>query len=182
MSIEEYSGILVYLEGEKDALSKSSLGLLGKAKYLAEALGVSVDGIILAQRAEGLTREAIAFGANKVYIKEKADFDVKEILDILYNLINEKKPEAVLFSNSLESQRLAPRLAQRFEVELGCNCTGLEIDTERRTLLMTYPIYDGKMLKEVGSTTKRPQIATVAEGVFVEPGKDDLREGEVVKL
>ncbi len=194
MTIEEYSGILVYLEDERGAISKSSLGTLGKARYLAEILGVNVDGVIFGQNTEVLAKEAIAYGADKVHacpvrkefsngVKETASFNIKEILDVLYNLINELKPEIILFSNSIEEQNLTPRLAQRFEVGLGCNCTGLEIDTEKRTLLMTYPIYEGKMLKEVASTAKRPQIATISEATAsVEPIKDDLREGEIVKL
>ncbi len=182
MSIEEYSGILVYLEDEKGALSKSSLGTIGKARYLAETLGVNVSGVIVSQGIEVLAKEAIAFGADKVYAKGIANFNIKEVLDVLYNLINEIKPEIVLFSNSQEAQELAPGLAQRFGVGLGCNCTGLEIDTEKRTLLMTYPIYEGKMLKEVASTLKRPQVATVSEAALVEPLRDDLREGEIIKL
>lgn len=182
MKVEECSGILVYLEDEKGALSKSSLGTLGKARYLAETLGVNVSGVIVGQNIEVLAKEAIAFGVDKVYEKETTDFNIKEILNLLYNLINDKKPEIILFGNSEAAQNLSPRLAQRFGVGLGCNCTALEIDTEKRTLLMTYPIYEGKMLKEVASTTKRPQVATVSEVALAEPIKDDLREGEVIKL
>lgn len=182
MSVEEYSGVLVYLENEKDAISKSSLGVLGKTRYLAETLGVNVNGVIVGQGIEALAKEAIAFGADKVYTKEIASFNVKEILDVLCNLINEIKPEIVLFSDSKEAQNLSPRLAQRFGVGLGCSCTALEINTEKRTLLMTYLIYEGKMLKEAASTIKRPQIATLSEAALVEPLRDDLKEGEIIKL
>lgn len=182
MKVEECSGILVYLENGKGEISRASLGALGKARYLAESLGVNVEGAIFGQGVQALAKEAVAFGADKVYVKEAANFNIKEILDLLYNLINERKPEMVLFGGSQEAKNLGPRLAQRFEVGLGCNCAALEIDTEKRTLLMTYPIYEGRMLKEVGSTTKRPQIATVAEGASAEPVRDDLRDGEVIKL
>src|SRR5665647_1341116 len=91
--------------------------------------------------------------------------------DILRQLINEYKPEIVLFGATTYGRSLAPRIASKLNTGLTADCTILEIDEEKKLLLQTRPAFGGNLMATIICPNHRPQMATVRPKVMkaIEP-------------
>ncbi len=76
-------------------------------------------------------------------------------------------------------RELAPLVAARLKTGLSAHCIDLVID-ENRTLEQRIPAYGG--LISIICPERRPQMATVAKGVFMTPEPDENRSGEIVEI
>ncbi|HEX2924835.1 MAG TPA: electron transfer flavoprotein subunit alpha, partial [Ruminiclostridium sp.] len=56
-------------------------------------------------------------------------------------LITRYKPEIVLIGGTTYGRSLAPRVSSRLNTGLTADCTGLEIDMDKRLLLQTRPAF-----------------------------------------
>ena len=65
---------------------------------------------------------------------------------------------------------------------LTADCTGLEIDTERRLLRQTRPTFGGNIMATIICETKRPQMATVRPRVFKKNTADSGRQGQIIRV
>jgi electron transfer flavoprotein alpha subunit len=76
-------------------------------------------------------------------------------------------------------RELAPLVAARLETGLTAHCIDLVLD-ENGILEQRIPAYGG--LISIICPERRPQMATVAKGVFATPALDDSRRGEILPL
>ncbi|GAI55097.1 unnamed protein product, partial [marine sediment metagenome] len=65
---------------------------------------------------------------------------------------------------------------------LTADCTGLEIDTEKRLLLQTRPTFGGNIMATIICQTKRPQMSTVRPRVFKKGVPDKRRKGQIIRV
>ena len=65
---------------------------------------------------------------------------------------------------------------------LTADCTGLEIDTEKRLLLQTRPTFGGNVMATIICQAKRPQMSTVRPRVFKRNAPDKGRKGQVIRV
>ncbi len=96
--------------------------------------------------------------------------------------MREHKPEIVLAGATSLGRSFIPRVAAILKTGLTADCTGLEIDTERRLLLQTRPTFGGNVMATIICQTKRPQMSTVRPRVFKKGAPDEQRKGEVIKV
>ncbi|HCJ66086.1 MAG TPA: electron transfer flavoprotein subunit alpha/FixB family protein, partial [Elusimicrobia bacterium] len=94
-------------------------------------------------------QELIFHGANKVYLVE--DTILKNFLDepyseVLAQIINEEKPEIILFGATNIGRSFASRVAAKTNTGLTADCTGLDVDLETRNLLQTRPAFGGNIM------------------------------------
>ncbi|NIN67054.1 MAG: electron transfer flavoprotein subunit alpha [Anaerolineae bacterium] len=177
----------VWAVGEIDGeeLAPVSYQLIGAARDLADLLGVEASAVLLGKDVQKLAEELIWRGADRVYVIEDdalAEYSTEGYGHAVEHLINERKPEIVLFGATDMGEDLAPRLAQELKTGLLPDCTRLELDQAERILLGTRPTYDGGLMVTNACPEKRPQMATVRPGAIEPYPPSEARTGEIEKI
>jgi len=182
-----YKDVWVFIEHEQGKLAHVSFELLGEGRKLADALGCKLCGMLLCgnEGVDGFVREAIAYGAEKVYVTESPllkEYRTDPYASGAVNLIRTFKPEIVLFGATTQGRDFAGTVATTLETGLTADCTGLDIDPEKKMLRQTRPAFGGNIMATIlDYPNYRPQMATVRPKVFAMPARDDSRKGEVIK-
>jgi len=159
-----------------------SLQLLGKARELADELGVACEAVLLGHNIAEAVRQLTAAGAHRVYVCESPALELYQPVlyrDMICALAEQYRPEIVLIGSTCMGRELAPLVAARLKTGLAAHCTGLRHD-EHKNLEQQIPAYGGLM--SIICPEKRPQMATIAKGVFRTPESDDRRPGEIVRV
>ncbi len=178
----EYKGILVYGEAVDGHLSSTTTELLGCGRSLADELGEDLCCLIASDGLGEAPKEAIAFGADKVYSAE--DPSLKEYQGSVHVQVAEKlavevSARIILIGQTPVGRDLAPRLAFRLRAGLTTDCIDLSIDPESKLLQQTKPVYGGNAQAILTSNTI-PQMATVRPKAMSPIDRDDSRAGEVI--
>ncbi len=182
--MSEYKNVLVVCEQRDGNLQSVSLELIGKARELADKLNEEVIAVIAGSKVEGLTRDLIEHGVDKVYYVEDKILEkyiTEPYVKTMSTIIKDLKPQIVLFGASSIGRDLAPRVSARIGCGLTADCTKLEIDEETGLLNMTRPTFGGNLLATIQSPEARPQMSTVRPGVMPKQEDDKTRTGEVKK-
>ena len=169
MNINDYKGVMVFAEQVDGKLSPVALELVGEAGRLAQDLNADVTAVVLGNKIGHMAKELEHYGADKVILAESPDLEVYMTEPYTYALteiINDKKPEIVLYGATAIGRDLAPRVSARVHTGLTADCTGLEIDAETKNLRMTRPAFGGNIMATIVCADYRPQMATVRPGVM----------------
>lgn len=159
-----------------------STQLIGQARRLADELHTSVEAILLGDDVERQTQNLTAAGADRVYLgnaPQLANYHPDTYTDIIVNLAEAHKPEILLIGSTAMGRELAPLVAARLKTGLTAHCIDLVLD-ENRNLEQRIPAYGG--LLSIICPERRPQMATVAKGVFAAPELDETRAGEIIEI
>ncbi len=185
IDVSLYSGVWTFAEQRDGKLTRVARQLVGKARQLADILGVRVETVLLGHKIADLAQELIQCGADNVYLIDHPlleNYQTDLYTKAIYDLTMEKKPEIFIFGATHMGRDLAPRLAQRITTGLTADCTELTIDEVERLLLQTRPAFGGNIMATITCKNHRPQMATVRPGVFREPEKDPTRKGNVINI
>jgi electron transfer flavoprotein alpha subunit len=186
--------VLVFAEQEGGQLAGVALELVSKGRELADALGGELTSVVLGDRIEGLARELIAYGCDRVFVAADPRLKVYTTLPyarVVGHLIASIRPQVVLFGATPCGRDLAPRLASQLQAGLTADCTDLRIGNYtsrysereyRNLLLQVRPAFGGNIIATIVCPETRPQMATVREGVMRLATPDYTRSGEVVHL
>lgn len=183
--LEEYKGVWVFAEQKKGKVQSVVYELLGKGRELADQLKVELAAILLGKKMDETAQELIGYGADKVYLADHEklkDFRDDSYTDVLVDLIGEYKPEIILAGATSIGRSLIPKVATRLETGLTADCTGLEIDEEKKILLQTRPAFGGNIMATIICPNHRPQMATVRHKVMKEASFNKDRKGEIVRM
>ena len=153
--------------------------LLGKGKVLCEELSSELVAFASTQSSAD---EYIRHGADKVLLVSNpllSEFHVDTYTDALSELANEYKPEAILIGATRNGLELAPRLAERLKTGCVTEVTRIELDADKKFLLMERVTMGGNLI-ETHISRSRPQIATVPKGLFSQNPPDPSRKGQVI--
>ena len=145
--------------------------------------GSDVSGVLPGWNVEPFAREAIEYGADRVYLVEDPRLETytsRPYAKVLATLIGKHKPEIVLFGASKNGRDLGGRLHAMIETGLAADCVKLEID-EDGNLDMIRPSFGGKSLAHILCKQHRPQMASARPNVFPIPPRKTGRKGEVVR-
>jgi electron transfer flavoprotein alpha subunit len=159
-----------------------STQLIGQARKLADELNTCVETILLGDNIERQTQQLIAAGADRVYLgnaPQLAFYHPETYTEIIVNLAREHRPEIILLGSTAMGRELAPLVAARLKTGLTAHCIDLVLD-EDRNLEQRIPAYGG--LLSIICPQRRPQMATVAKGVFAAPEPDETRSGEIIEI
>ncbi len=159
-----------------------SFQLIGQARKLADELETSVEAVLLGDNIHEQPRQLIAAGADRVYLgnsPELSFYQPELYSEIVVNLAQERQPQIMLLGSTSMGRELAPLVAARLKTGLTAHCIDLVLD-QNRILEQKIPAYGG--LLSIICPQKRPQMATIASGVFPQPNMDADRTGEVVPL
>ena len=180
-----YKDVWVFIEHEHGKVASVSFELLGEGRKLADVLGCKLCGMIFGEKVDDFIKEAVAYGAERVYVTESPvlkQYRVDPYACAAVNLIRKYKPEIVLFGATTQGRDFAGTVATTLEVGLTADCTGLDIDPETKYLRQTRPAFGGNIMATIlDYPNYRPQMSTVRPKVFPMPPRDDSRKGEVIR-
>ena len=182
--------VWVWIEVQSGQVAGVSLELLGRARELADRLGVPVGAVLLGSGAKDLAPALIAAGADRVYVADHdalADYLAQPYARVVCGLVRRLAPQIVLYGATSTGRDLAPRVASLLRTGLTADCTDLRIGEHtvrgvrhERLLLQIRPAFGGNIIATIVSPEHRPQMATVREGVMRLPESDASRRSEVV--
>ena len=177
-------GVMVLGEVIEGNLSSISTELLGCGRKLADELGQELSTLLIGSAVSGCAQEAIAYGADKVYVVEDpllGDYQADSYVAAAEKAAKEANPAILLLGQTEVGSDIAARLAFRLETAAVLDCVALEIDADSKRLLQTKPVYGGNA-QAIYVTDTDPQIATVRAKSMTPLAKDDSRQGDVVNI
>ncbi|UCF13163.1 MAG: electron transfer flavoprotein subunit alpha/FixB family protein [Thermoplasmatales archaeon] len=157
-----------------------SLELLNKGSELAKELGKNVTAVIIGESDDGLAKEYISYGADKVFIAEVDidSFEAEKYAGILEKVLKETGAEIVLIGSNKNGKDLASRLAGRLDAGCVIDCTNLYLKDKKLTVERV--VYSGNAIA-VEQFNSKPSIVTIPSKVFDPLKKDDKHSGDIVK-
>ena len=183
--LSAYRGVWVWIEQFQGQACGISWEMVGQGRRLADQLGTSLTACVLGYRVEHIAREAIAYGADRVFLIDDpslAAYRTEPYAAVLVPLVHEHKPEVFLLGASARGRDLAGAIATDLHTGLTADCTDLDIDPETRLLRQTRPAFGGNIMATIVCPRHRPQMATVRHRVFEVPPADPDRQGQIIAL
>ena len=182
--ISSYKGVWVFAEQRDGIVASVAFELLAKAKELAKDLNTYVGAILLGSNITDKAQELIYRGADKVFVVDSPALEhyiAENYTKAISGLIGKYKPEIILAGATTTGRSLVSRIAVSIHAGLTADCTGLDIDKEKKILIQTRPAFGGNIMAQIISPNHRPQMATVRHKVMPEAIADSSRKGEVIK-
>jgi electron transfer flavoprotein alpha subunit len=164
--------------------NRVTLQLISRAKDLAQKIDAEVCAVVFGHNVDQWVTEYIAHGAEKIYRTDDprlAAYRVETYTLLMERLVEREKPEILLIGATAFGREFAPRLAKRLGTGLTADCIGLNINGEGLLVQMA-PSFGGNIVAEIVTPERRPQMATVRPGTFLEVPHDSARTGEVVDI
>ena len=178
----EYKSILVCGELADGELASITTELLGCGRKLANSLQEDLSCLLASDAIGEASKEAIAFGADKVYAVEHPalkEYQADFYMQAVEKLVKEIWPRTILMGQTSMGRDLAARLAFRLGTSLATDCLDLSIDPETKLLIQTRPVYGGNA-QAIFTSELMPQMATVRSKAMSPLDRDDPRKGEVI--
>lgn len=181
--MSEFQGVWVVAELTPEGqLTETSQELMTPARRLGDKLGQPVTGVILAGTTETSSAEALLgqLGANNVIVVKDAQLDTYQVeyyTAAVSDLLNQRKPNVVLFSASTTSADFSPRVAVRTHGSLITNAVDLDLN-DQHALVATRSCYAESLLAAV-TATRFPQLVTVKKKAFPKPVSNGAHQAAV---
>ncbi len=185
VNIHDYHGVWVFAEQRGGKLMNVVIELLGEGRKLADEIGTELCAVLLGENVKGLTDELIGYGADKVYYADAPElksYTTDAYTKVIYDAINEYKPEIVLLGATHIGRDLGPCLSVQCETGLTADCTKLGIDPEDKKIQQTRPAFGGNLMATIVCPNNRPQMSTVRPGVMAKAEFDKNHKGTVIEL
>ena len=188
------NNIFVYIELENGAVADVSLELLTKGRELADTLKVKLEAVAIGERLAGLEKELARYGADTVWVADDkifAPFRTLPHTAVMCGLVEQEKPQIVLFGATPVGRDFAPRVSSALHSGLTADCTQLVIGDHAdpktgkgytNLLYQIRPAFGGNIIATIVNPDHRPQMATVREGVMrkEEAARPHAGEGKAV--
>lgn len=183
--MDQNNTVLICGEHEGGKISKITKELLSAGKKLAGELDGSLCALIIGSGIGGSSEEAIAYGADKVYIMDNpalAEYNPDSYTDAITQACKKISPGIVLLGHTTMGRDIAGRVAYR----LGCfpctECIKLDIDPNTKSLVQTRSVFGGKALAVMSSKDTQPQLATLKPRAVTPLEPDRSRKGEIENI
>ena len=180
----EYNGVMAYSEVSEGKLAAITTEILGCGRKLADELGQELSAVLVGSGVSNLAQEAIAFGADKVYVVDDPllqDYQTDSYASVMEKVVKQVMPQILILGQTSIGRDLAPRLAFRLEAAVSLDCVELAIDPDSKRLLQTKPVYGGNA-QAIFTTESNPQIVTVRVKAMTPLEPNASRRGEVITI
>ncbi len=160
------TNVLAVLEQRDGALRKVSQEVVTGARRLADALGGSVDALVLAGGPVAGVEQLGAFGADKVISATNPTFGgyaPEGYAQVIAERAKTGGYGAVVFAASATGKDLAPRVAAKLGVPLAQDVTDVAVENGAVTVI--HPVYAGKALLKLKLSGK-PAVVSLRPNVF----------------
>ena len=193
IEVNRQGEVWVFAEQEDNQLNDVVLELCGKARELADQLGVRMGAVLPGSSVKALAKELIAYGADNVYVVDDPRLEHFQTLPyarVLTTLIAKHKPQIVMYGATPMGRDLAPRVASAMRAGMTADCTDLQISDvndprsgqlHKNLLLQIRPAFGGNIIATIVNFDWWPQMATVREGVMTKIDPSSSRPGKVIE-
>ncbi len=183
-NLSGYKNVWVLVEREGDKIASVSFELLGRARVLADDLKSKAVAVFMGYNIKEQAKELIHRGADEVILVERKELDhfiSENYANAIIELIDKYKPEIILAGATTSGRSSVSRVAVKIKAGLTADCTGLDIDKEKKLLVQTRPAFGGNIMAQIISPNYRPQMATVRHKVMKELAPDVNRKGVIIE-
>ncbi len=180
----EYKGVMTFCETAEGKLLSITAEVLGCGRRLADELGQELCAVLVGSDVGGLAQEAIAFGADKVFVVDDPllkEYQTDAYVSVMEKVVKQVMPQILIFGQTSVGRDLVPLLAFRLDTLATLDCVALAIDPDTQLLLQTKPVYGGNAQAAFTCDTY-PQIATVRDKVLSPPEPDTAKQGEIISV
>ncbi|HEY87465.1 MAG TPA: electron transfer flavoprotein subunit alpha/FixB family protein [Dehalococcoidia bacterium] len=180
----ESKGVMACIEVSEGKLAAIATEILGCGRKLADDLGQELSAVLVGSGISNLVQEAIAFGADKVYVVDDPllqDYQTDSYVSVMEKVVKQAMPQILILGQTTTGRDLAPKLAFRLETAVSLDCLELAIDPDSKRLLQTKPVYGGNAYA-ISTTECNPQIVTVRVKAMTPLELDASRQGEVITI
>jgi len=181
----DHKGVMVCGEIAEGRLAPITLELLGAGRKLANELAEDLSVLLTGSKARGLGQEAIAYGADRVYVAEDDlldHYNSDAYTQVAADLCRNVSPSVMLLGHTDIGCDLAPRLNARLGGGLAMDCLEVHIDSATKLLVSTRPVFGGNAHATVVSRSARPQMATMRAKTVPPAERNDSRQGQTIPL
>lgn len=175
---QKYEGVLVF--SESPSLVPE---LLSKGRELSDKLETHLAAVALGDDVSEDGNEFAKFGADKIYLVQDRSlrmFEIHAYAAALSEVIRMYLPDVVLIGATRSGLELAPRVAERLETGCCTDCTKLDVDAERKCVIVERLVFGGNVTETLVVRSK-PQIFTVPKGMYQPLERDLTRIGETTR-
>lgn len=193
IEVNKQGEVWVFAEQHACVLEDVPVELLSKGRELADKLGVKLGAVLIGDGVSSLCEKLGHYGADKVYLVENPHlehYQTNTYTKVICELIEEHKPQIVLYGATACGRDLAPRIASAAKAGLTADCTDLQIGnhevkktntTYENLLFQVRPAFGGNIIATIINYDRWPQMATVREGVMPMPEPNVANKAEVIK-
>ena len=182
--MDEYKHILVYGEIVEGQLGSITKELLGGARKLSDELGEELHTLFVGNHITEPACEAIAFGADKVYVVDNPKLDSYETelyMGVVTGVVEREKPRYLLFGHTDQGADLGPRFAFKLNVAIATDCVELSVEPDTKRLIRIKPVYGGLAMAAYTSEDL-PQMATVRPKSLTPAERKDSAQRNVIPM
>lgn len=171
------SGVLVVMEQRKGTWNRMSFEALAAGQQLAAKLGTGCAAAVLGANVESLASELAAKKLANAYSVQHELLDAYTAdgyVGALQQLIEQQKPDFILFPHTYQVRDFAPALATRFQQVLISDVVAIHYGSEGSSnLVFVRQLLQGKLNADYRHTTSGPCFVSVQAGTF----RSDAVEG-----
>ncbi|MBQ0017794.1 MAG: electron transfer flavoprotein subunit alpha/FixB family protein [Clostridiales bacterium] len=202
--IAAFKNVWVFCEQRQGKMMPTTFELISEGRKLADELGCELHGILLGEDMDGIAKELGGYGADKVLVCDSPllkNYTTDGYTKVIADMVQEYKPEIMIFGASNIGRDLAPRCAARLHTGLCADCTHLDVDLNgyinflrdgssldvdntnfetkmfdvNTNLKMTRPAFGGHLMATIVCPRFRPAMATVRPGVMQKRAFDEAK-------
>jgi len=186
------NSVMVFVQQDDGQIAEVSVELLCKAKDLASQVKATVTGVLIGKDVRKSAESLIPYGVDELFIVEDDRLDnytPMPYTKIMVDIIKKIQPQIALYGATTTGRDLAPRITSNLKVGLTADCTDLQIGDYsskgveyKNILYQIRPAFGGNIIATIVSPEKKPQMATVREGVMklIEP--DPSYKGKITAV
>src|SRR5512139_740014 len=183
--MDNHKGVLVCGEIAEGELAPITIELLGVGRKLASELGEDLSALLLGSKSGGLGKEAIAYGADNVFVAEDSfldQYNSDAYTQVAADLCRKALPSVMLLGHTDVGCDLAPRLNGRLGGGLAMDCLALSVEPATKFLVSTRPVFGGNAHATMVSKAARPQMATIRPKTVPPAERNASRQGQVIPV
>jgi len=168
---------LVYIDHFKGEALPASWEAVGVGKTLGK-----VTGLVIGSGLENLTHNAFEYGVDEILVAEDAtliDYRAELYATTLKQAFTNQSWDVLFFPTTSRGRELAAMAA--IDLNAGVLVDAVALETSGDKLIVTRPIYSGKILAKVTCSLK-PQIITLRGRAFPKPVSQPGKSGPVTKI
>lgn len=136
------SNVLIVGEVSNGELKKISKELTSAARKIADSLGGKVIALVIDDKAESVSAELKAVGADTIVNAKGSEFSPEGFANIIHTVIQEKSAKVVLMPHTPQGKDYSPRVAIKSKAGIIADVVGLSVDGGK--VVAKKPIYSGK--------------------------------------
>ena len=160
------SDVWVFVENSSGDIPAVALEASGAARGVADELDGSLVGIVFGEDVDDVAEKALEYGLDEVLGADDeslATFRVEAAGPLLAELAADREPAAIIIGGSTRGKDLAAWTAAQLGAGIVTDAIELEVDDE--TIVVTRPVYAGKLLAKA-KVTDGIQIITLRSRAF----------------